>query len=464
MRRRVREAAWAAAALLPAAAFLAVLAARRADPLYDGRPARAWIFLAVEGNAAERNRAATALEKLDARAVPTLARLVRWRAGLLAALEERIWAGWFGNPLGPEPAAVRALAARLLGRLGPAGAAGAPALVKALADPDQEVLHAARLALKRIGPAALPALGRALRSSCAPIALNALELVGDMEAFGKEALRFEPEATALLNAPEAELRRQAALTLGAWGRATPKTVAALRKALGDPQPAAAQAAAAALGRLRPPPREAVGDLTRLLCAEDPLLRVEACRALWHIEDRAETVLPVLTAALEESAGHWEAALVLGEMGPAAAAAAPALAAAAAREQAHRPDRLPGAASIALSKLGPAAVPYLLALLAHEDRGVRLSAANALEDFGPLAARALPAALRMLSSPSREERITGCRLISAIGPAAVAARPRLQQLVEEETDYLRAAAWDALQSVCGAAAAEASETTVAVQNP
>jgi HEAT repeat protein len=68
-------------------------------------------------------------------------------------------------------------------------------------------------------------------------------------------------------------------------------------------------------------------LTQLLQHDSALIRVQAARAIWKIDHRADAVLPVLFAELKSEVlgnGRRFAAEALGEMGPAATEAVPLL--------------------------------------------------------------------------------------------------------------------------------------------
>ncbi len=68
-------------------------------------------------------------------------------------------------------------------------------------------------------------------------------------------------------------------------------------------------------------------LTQLLQHDSAVIRVQAARAIWKIDHRADAVLPVLFAELKSEAfgnGRRFAAEALGEMGPAATEAVPLL--------------------------------------------------------------------------------------------------------------------------------------------
>ncbi len=96
-----------------------------------------------------------------------------------------------------------------------------------------------------------------------------------------------------------------------------------------------------------------------------------------------------------------------------------------------------AAGVALARIGPAAVPALVATLEGKESRPRRIALDALCKLGPAAKPALPAAVALLKMPDRERREREGRLRSqavdllhAIGPDAGAALPALLDAARE----------------------------------
>lgn len=95
-----------------------------------------------------------------------------------------------------------------------------------------------------------------------------------------------------LEDPDAAVRQAAALGLNQRPAVT--AIPRLIRALGDSDRLLARLAAGALAALGP---EAVSPLTVALRSEDPAVRIEATRALAHIDD--PSVVPVLFSALSD---------------------------------------------------------------------------------------------------------------------------------------------------------------------
>ncbi len=166
-------------------------------------------------------------------------------------------------------------------------------------------------------------------------------------------------------------------------------------------------------------RDAVHDLTALLA--DAAVRSRAAVALVRIDPgQADKVVPILIEQLKapDDARRHEALLALANLGPAAKAAAPALA-----EQ-LKDIELGGAAFMALSEMGPAAIPVLVGLLKDPNPEYRRKALVVLYRFGPDAREALGPVLAALTDSDTEVRSRAAETIEAIGPEARDAVPYL----------------------------------------
>lgn len=260
---------------------------------------------------------------------------------------------------GPDPAA-REAAARDLGRLGWLARDALPALTAATDDPDARVREAAAQAVGQMGPDAVH------------------ELAG------------------LLAHRDKYVRRHAVWGLGRLGPPAGAAIPALGRALKDKDPRTASGAAQALGGLGADGAAAVGALAEAMRGTNIVLCRLAARALSQIGPPA---LETLTAHLENSDPfvRGEAALAVGWMGPAAAAAVPALirvvrGTGPARSAASSGERpMPAVASGTITPVGPPSASEVPA-----DEACRVYAAQALGRIGPAAA----AAKRELRSATR----------------------------------------------------------------
>ena len=124
-----------------------------------------------------------------------------------------------------------------------------PMLAQALADPSPETRYHVARALARVGPGSAPAapvLQAALRD---PDWEVRMEAAWALAAVGPAAAATEPALRDALRDPDAQVRASAAWGLAGIGGAKASTVAALRQALGDEDRQAREAAAGALARV-----------------------------------------------------------------------------------------------------------------------------------------------------------------------------------------------------------------------
>lgn len=144
----------------------------------------------------------------------------------------------------------------------------------------------------------------------------------------------------------------------------------------------------------------VEELAEALTSPRIDIRFWAVQELRTRGPQAKAAVPALAQALHDNQMiSWPAADALAAIGPDAAPAIPALVEAIEREQgqgkrsetgSETPSTFSGLAGKALTGIGPAAMPELLRLLAHDDRFVRMTAVSALGNLGPQAIDALPA--------------------------------------------------------------------------
>jgi HEAT repeat protein len=158
------------------------------------------------------------------------------------------------------------------------------------------------------------------------------KLVRSLGAFGRQAREMlSPVRTALKRVSvwdeDESIRALAAETLVQAGESSRPPLADLTQALNDPHAPIRFSAAQALGERAAEAQCAVGLLLqKALRDPDGGVRLEAAVALYKIDGRKETILPMLIKALQDpdEVRRWIAADCLGEMGPAASAAVPAL--------------------------------------------------------------------------------------------------------------------------------------------
>jgi HEAT repeat protein len=326
---------------------------------------------------------------------------------------------------------VRQYAARLLGQMGRSGELVRDDLAKALRDADDDVARYAAVALskmgdvravpflkerlargdthglllhaiKRYGKAAkdtIPLLRKLLDRSTGNIRVLAAHALGLM---GEESTGAVPEVTELLW--DKRSGAGAAWALMQWGplarNAVPRIMDFLQEA--GAESSARLSAVKALGSMGLHARPALGVLERLL--NDPWadLRVAAAAALWNITPRAANVVPVITAALEDSE--------------------------------DRPRRNPACTNAlealeAIGLAGRPAAPLVKELLDHPYQWTRVRAARALWRMGEPLETFLPVLIDELRS--RPVGLLAAECLAEIGPPAVAAVPRLREILSAE---------------------------------
>ena len=108
--------------------------------------------------------------------------------------------------------------------------------------------------------------------------------------------------------------------------------------------------------------------------------------------------------------------------------------------------LSGHIQMAVTSIGPAAVPALIQLLQDPNPEVRAHAAVALNWIGPGARDAVPALVRALQDDRRRVRQGAAFALFRIGPDAKDAVPVLIKALQDEDPEVRRVAGLALQSV------------------
>jgi len=262
----------------------------------------------------------------------------------------------------PLPAG-RIRAARELAKLGPAAAGAVPALTAAVEDGDQAVREAAVQAFAAFGPTAV-----------APL------------------IHF-------LSHPDKYVRRNATWGLGKLGPHARSAMASLCSALHDPDPRTASGAAQALGNMGA--AAAVPALMEALRGTNVVLCRLAAKALSQIGPPA---VPTLLAHLRhhDPFVRGEAAVAVGWIGAAAAAAVPALLEMV-RAGTPGPRRTPEPHAYPGSGIGtPIASPQEMEPGGAEETS-RLAAVTALGRIGAAAAEAIPALLAVVEESVEQLR-------------------------------------------------------------
>lgn len=223
-------------------------------------------------------------------------------------------------------AAVTGLSSLAEGMAAADRAALAAELIPLLSDQEREVGRAAGAALIRLGADAAPAI----RAKLADPAVR-LQLMEVIAALGTSAKATVPELVAALGDPQA--RGEAAVAVAAIGGSdAAEAVPALAALVADDkaEPGLRYAACYALGRIGPAAVAAEPVIRGLAESQDELMATVAIWAALRIKPDDATLfasaIPKLRRALRDDSElvRLEAAVALGDIGPAAAAAIPIL--------------------------------------------------------------------------------------------------------------------------------------------
>jgi len=358
-----------------------------------------------------------------------------------------------------KSAQVRAHAAMALGSIGPAAKDSVPALAELLKDPDVMIRRTVVRAVRAIHPGpkvmipicvklledpdpairarilnaiaengvqAVPALIEALKDD--KFAYWALLILRDIGPAAKDAL---PAITEKLKDKRPEIRREAVLTLGAFGEAAVPSVPQIAAMLNDEH--AGTAATFVLGQLGQIPKDAEATVRTNAKSDDLMLSTTSLWALAriHPEDkelRRETTEKLVERLKDKNAFvRVAAARALAALPPAPEITMPiwekALKDADETTMRHAMD--------ALAALGAQAVPRLTDALKHEK--FRVDIVYALGRIGPDAAPAAGELAKLVEDKKSRVAHEAIIALGNIGPGAKDAVPALIKALEQTDD-------------------------------
>jgi len=192
---------------------------------------------------------------------------------------------------------------------------------------DQLLQERAIEVLYEFGPASAPAV---------PALLGVDASLNDFIGFGSGGLARAtllqigpaglPYLIRMFKRNDPRIRVKAALYIGHLGSQAGAAAPALARALQDSNPSVRGSAVMALAQIGPPARNAIPELKAALRLNDDYFRLQVIDALWTVGCESETTVPILIRILSDqnNPNRAGAATVLAEMGLAARAAAPAL--------------------------------------------------------------------------------------------------------------------------------------------
>ena len=438
------------------------------EPSFEGKNLSAWLDDLSSKDGETHALATEAIHAIGPRAVPFLLAQFAilhpaWKLKTIEWLDQHKWIKFDIERRGDRIES----ALEILRDMGPTASQEMPRFIRILRK--QDFIGAALIS--GIGPAARehPAATTAVPILIAKLGMGDPDLrqrvTAALIAIGKKSV---PELISCLSSSNATVRERAASILGRIAQESELTVPVLIKTLLDNDPHVRRAAAEALGSFRSGTSGAGDKLVALVHDADPMVRIVASAALVKIGEHQKAALQTLGNALQDRQVCYQAALALGEIGPAAADAVPALIGifAAANEriagtqdadkspQADNERRLQMEIAFALGKIGPAAVasvPLLIDAIEKQPRDWSVSAAaEALGGIGPAANSAVPTLIRALEDRRfpgdprfSQVRMRAAVALGKIGSSDELAVSALITAVFDEDFQLRHAAVEAL---------------------
>jgi HEAT repeat protein len=233
-------------------------------------------------------------------------------------------------------------------------------------------------------------------------------------------------------------------------RDNPEIVEAMIVALADADAAVRSVAVKSVREVGPAGKSAIGPLTKLLAnpGEKRHIRLEILLLLGELGPHAAAAVPAVTQVLLKSPERFSrtrALRTLEKIGLKQEGVLAALAASLAGDQnvGIRLDSLE-----LISRLGPAAAPVtarLIGAFRDPERDIRTGASKVLEDIG---AKAVPALIEATTSTHNNTRHYALFTLGHIGPAARAAIGPLTKLLQHEHKTTQTMARQAISSIKG----------------
>ena len=323
---------------------------------------------------------------------------------------------------------------RVLNAIAERGVAAVPALIEALKD--EKAAYWALIILRDVGPAAkdaVPAIIDKLTDKNPAIRREAVLTLG---AFGDAAAVAVPQIAALVSDKNAGTA--ATFVLGELGQIPKDVEATVRTNAKSDDMMLSTTSLWALARVHPEDkdlrRETTERLAERLKDKNEFVRLAAARALVALPPAPEITAPIMEKALkdvDETTMH-NAMNAVAALGP---PAVPRLIAALSHEK-FRVEVI-----YALGRIGPAAAPATEALAKLvDDKSSRVAneAIIALGDIGPGAKEAVPALAKVLDQKVDMDMNFGAVAfaLGKIGPGAAAAEPELVAQLESKNDNVR----------------------------
>jgi len=358
-------------------------------------------------------------------------------------------------------------AARVLGEMGRAAEAAAPALIRVIRTGTPEARVVASIALVKVDPYMkdfIPILLQALEKQAAgetsaPAAteLEGLKTLGLQEdALAKWAAltkrEIDPWIMPLLfqelRAEDADVRTLVLLVLGDLSLKAPQAFDYLVRGLQDPDPAVRVSVVGVLERIAPAKPEAVREIGRAFRDPDKSVRARALVAVARVGRDSAEILPTLQAALKdpEEEVRRTALFALGRLGVEARSAADSIREGLKSES--RKERLDACAALLKihpAQEGPHVMPVLAAVAAEQaaEPHVRVQALDLLALAGPEGVRAVPTLVDLLGEKEPQVRTRAMEVMGRLGPQIL---PEVERSLASPNGTVRVGAVQVLLSL------------------
>ncbi len=300
------------------------------------------------------------------------------------------------------------------------------------------------IVLREIGPAAkdaAPALAEKLKDPRPEIRREAALALG---ALNEAAIPVLPQIAAALDDEDA--RTAATFIMGRLGKIPANAEVKIRANAKSEDKFLSTISLWALARVHPEDKElrrqATVQLVERLKDKDPFVRVAAARALAALPLAPEITLPILEKALKDAdtTTILHALDALASLGP---QAVPRLI-----DILKQHKELRVQVAYTLGQIGPGAAPAteaLAGLIADEDFNVSTEAVLALAKIGPAAASAVPALMAALQKENCQNAHAIIYALGKIGPKAAAAEPLLlKEMNSKDSPLAVISAWTFMQ--------------------
>ena len=348
-------------------------------------------------------------------------------------------------------AAVRAQAARALGRIGPEAAGVAPGLIRLLLEADETVRCHAAQALGEVGGgdgATVAALVDLLRDPSATVKVSGARALGVLK---KAATPSVPALVPLLQDRDEAVRSAAAEAIAQVGPLDQAAIDNLSLGLGSRDNVVRAQTAEALGTIGAAAEEAAPALVQATTDDNDRVRAKAVEALGKIGQPAASIaVPGLVRALKDR-DNWVSALAaeaLGQMGDSADGAIPALV----RSLRHLNSEVRRNSAEALGKMNGTAAGARTALekaAQDEDGGVRGQAIRALGMIGAPTPASTQGVLAGLHDLDPQVRVAAIESVGQWGEASAAVVSTVLLLLDDENDQVKVQATKVLPKLAGA---------------